>query len=192
MGMTMSSLREFAAKTLVPHLVEDARRHRIFNEADLQSRTAYHLYDDYVRHYDNLYLLNQPFMQIGKGRGVVSAKPDIVVADEKGPFSAFELKCFLEDARATTIAGYVKSDIDQLRKFKQKYPNSEHTFAVVMVDIPDVDEFKKLHRELNRDSEPWMAHYLRRHVINLYCDENYRKRSRYDSWAEKWLEVHGR
>lgn len=185
----MSSLREFAAKTLVPLLVEDAREHRIFNEADLQHRAAYHLYDRYVRRFDNLYLLNQPYLQIGKGRGATSAKPDIVIADEDGPFSAFELKCFLQVSSITAVAGHVWSDIDQLRKFKQKYRESEYAFALVLVDVPDVAEFKALHRELHRDREPWMTHYLRRHVVNLYCDENYRKRTRYDARAEKWLKL---
>jgi hypothetical protein len=185
----MSSLREFAANTLAPLLVEDARQHRIFNEADLQFRAAYHLYDGYVRRYNNLYLLNQPYLEIGKGRGAASAKPDIVIADEDGPFSALELKCFLYAARPTAIASQVWADIDQLRKFKQKYPESEYAFALVLVDAPDVDEFKALHRELHRDREQWMKHYLRRHVINLYCDENFRKRTRYDAWAEKWLRL---
>ena len=66
---------------------------------------------------------------------------------------------------------------------------SDYAFALVMVDVPDVDEFKELQHELNRDREPWMAHYLRRHIINLYCDENFRKRARYDAWADKWLEL---
>lgn len=185
----MASLREFAAKTLVPLLVEDARQYRIFNEADLQFRVAYHLHDGYMRHYSNLYLLNQPYLGIGKGRGSVSAKPDIVIADEEGPFSALELKCFLYDAHPSSIATKVWADIDQLRKFKQKYPDSEYAFALVLVDVPDIAEFKELHRELHRDREGWMKHYLRRHVINLYCDENFRKRNRYDAWAEKWLKL---
>lgn len=183
----MASLREFTANTLAPLLIEDARRHRIFNEADLQHRTAYHLYDRYVRHYENVYLLNQPYLQIGKGRGATSAKPDVVIADENGPFSAFELKCFLEDPRPTAIMSHVWSDIDQLRKFKQKYPASEYAFALVLVDVPDIDEFKALDRELRRDRERWMKHYLKRHVLNLYCNDSFRRRTRYDAWAEKWL-----
>lgn len=183
----MASLREFTAKTLVPLVIDDARQHRIFNEADLQQRAAYHLYDGYVRQYNNVYLLNQPFIRIGKGRGASDAKPDIVIADDNGPFAAFELKCFLEDARLSAILDYVWSDIDQLRKFKQRYPQSDCAFAFVLVDVPDIDEFKALLRELQRDREPWMTHYLRRHIINLYCDENLRKRTRYDAWAEKWL-----
>lgn len=185
------SLREFTAKTLVPALVDDARRHLIFNEADLQHRTSYHLYRGYVRQYDNVYLLNQPTLRIGKGPGATTAKPDIVVADEDGPCSAFELKCFLGEMPVKTIANYVWDDIDQLRKFKQKYSQSQHACALVVVDVPDVEEFKGLDRELRRDREPWMSHYLQRHIINLYCDENYRKRSRYEDWAEKWLQIQG-
>lgn len=159
----MSSLCEFTSKTLVPLLVQDAREHRIFNEADLQHRAAYHLYDRYVRHYDNIYLLNQPSLQIGRGPGAISTKPDIVLADEKGPFTAIELKCFLQDARPTAIAAYVWNDVDKLRRFKQRYPLSEYAFAIVVVDVPDVSQFKALHRELHRDRERWMAHYLKRH-----------------------------
>lgn len=183
----MSSIREFTSKTLIPLLVEDARRHCIFNEADLQQRTAYHLYDRYIRKCANVRLLNQPYLRIGMGRGSVDAKPDIVLTDDDGhPFCAFELKCFLERRAISSIAKHVWGDISQLQRFKRKYGSTEYVFALVMVNLPDVNEFKLLRRELYRDKEPWMSHCLRLHMVNLYCDQNLRKRVRYDEWAARW------
>lgn len=186
----MPSLKQFVPNILVPRITEDAREVRILNEADLQYRAAYHLDQWIVRSFTNVYLLNQPYIRIGKGRGAISAKPDIVVADtESGPFSAFELKCYLEDGdkKVSTICDNVWADIGQLKKFRQRYPDSEGAFAIVLVDVQDVSAFRALNKELHRHKEPWMAHYLRVYVSNLFCDENFRKRTRYERWADEWL-----
>ena len=116
----MASLRDYVSNGLVPAITEDARKLRIFNEADLQFRVAYHLERGYVTRTPNLYLLNQPFIRIGTGRGAARAKPDIVIADEHGPLFAFELKCYFENAhqKLSTIVDSVLDDIDQLRKFR--------------------------------------------------------------------------
>ena len=136
----MTSIRDFVSKQLISSLTYDAKNFRIFNEADLQYRAAYHLDRGYVSKFRNFYLLNQPYIRIGKGRGVVSAKPDIVIADvDDEPFSAFELKCYLENAdkKVSTISEQVWSDIDHLRKFWLRYPRSERVFAIVLVDVPE-------------------------------------------------------
>lgn len=184
----MASLRDYVSNGLVPAITEDARKLRIFNEADLQFRVAYHLERGYVAHAPGLYLLNQPFIRIGAGRGAVRAKPDIVIADEQGPFFAFELKCYFENThqKLSTIIDSVLDDIDQLRKFKLRFKGSQYGFALVMVDIPDVDAHRTLVSALPPRKEPWMAHFLKVHVVNLYCDENHRKRTRYEQWSDDW------
>jgi hypothetical protein len=188
-GEHMQSLKQFVSKELVPRITDDARKFRILYEADLQYRTAYHLDQRYVSQFDNVYLLNQPYIRIGHGRGVTNAKPDIVIVDRKeGPFSALELKSYLEDAdkKVPTICDNVWKDIKKLERFKHRYRNSEGAFAIVLVDVTDVSAYRALVKELHRVKEPWMAHYLRVEVINLFCDENFRQRTRYEQWAEEW------
>ena len=186
------SLKQFVSKVLVPRITDDAKKFRILNEADLQYRAAYHLDRRYVSQYNDVYLVNQPYSWIGHGRGVKIAKPDIMIVDRReGPFSAFELKCYLEDAdkKVPTICDNVWEDIKQLQRFKQRYrEKSECAFAIVLVDIPDESAHRVLVKELNRDKDPWMAHYLRVAVINLFCDENFRQRRGYKQWAEEWLD----
>ncbi len=187
----MSSAREFVANELVPSLIEDAKELRIFNEADLQYWTAYHIFRDYVRKHPNTYLLNQPYIRIGKGRGATSARPDLVIADSKqGPITAIELKCFLEDAdlKFTTIRDKVWEDIEALRKFKQRFDKSEYAFAIIMIDVTDIHLYNNLCKEFDREKESWMKHYLKVHLINMFCDEDGRKRTRYEDWAEGWLD----
>lgn len=186
----MTSIREFVSKQLISNITDDVRDFRIFNEADLQYRAAYHLDRGYVSKSRDFYLLNQPYVRIGRGRGAAGAKPDIVIADlNDEPFSAFELKCYLEgaDEKVSTISAQVWADIDQLRKFQQRYPRSEMAFAIVLVDIPEILAYETLVKDFNRNRESWMTHYLQVHVINIYCDENLRKRTRYEQWADQWL-----
>lgn len=184
----MSSLREFVSKELVPSIVADAKALRIFNEADLQYRTAHHIDQKYVKRFSNIYLLNQPYIRIGKGPSTVSAKPDLVLVDTaRKPITAFELKCFLENPSISTVVNKVWEDIENLGKIKQRYPDTEYAFAIVLVDVADTVQYEQLVKEFKRQRESWMAHYLRIHLINMYCDENLRKRNRYDAWAELWL-----
>lgn len=186
----MQSIKQFVPKELIPRITDDAREVRILNEADMQYRAAYHLDQRYVSRFTNVFLLNQPYIRIGHGRGVTAAKPDIVLADNQdGPFTAFELKCYLDDGdkKVSTIRDHVWADIDQLKRFKQRYRKSEAAFAIVLVDVQDISAFRELGREFHRVKEPWMAYYLRICVINLFCDENFRKRTRYEKCAEEWL-----
>jgi hypothetical protein len=184
-----TSIKQFVSKELVPRITQDARNFRIFYEADLQYRAAYHLDHRYVSGFNNVYLLNQPYTWIGRGRGVKNVKPDIVIVDrDEGPYTAFELKSYLEgaDKKVPTIYDNVWKDIKKLKRFKDRYPNSEGAFAIVLVDVTDVSAYRTLVTELRRAKEPWMAHYLRVEVINLFCDNNFRTRTRYKLWAEEW------
>ena len=118
------------------------------------------------------------------------AKPDIVIAGvDDGPLAAVELKCFLYDAKPSTIPNLVWADIEYLGKFKQRYNDSLNAFAIVLVDIDDVEVYEDVRRELKRVKESWMTHYLQVHVVNLYCDENLRQRNGYVAWTERWLNL---
>lgn len=185
----MSSLREFVSKEVVPAIIKDAREFRIFNEADLQVRVAHYL-RKFVEQED-LYLLNQPAIRIGRGRGVTNAKPDLVICEFNGspnPIAAFELKCFLEDAdiKVPNIQSKIWEDIDALKKFGQRFSKSEseYVFFIALLDIEDIDKYEKLVREFERYKEPWMKHYLRVHLINMRSEI----RRGYDNWANEWFD----
>lgn len=164
--------------------MDDVKDRRIFNEADLQYRAAYHLDREY---FPDLYLTNQPTISIGRARGTITAKPDIVVYhDVKGPVTAFELKCFLKHDRAPVsfLVENVWRDLDKLRKFQARYPDSKNAFAIVFLNLADGSAFAELKRELTAREE-WMSHYLFIHILNVFCDENGRKRPWYNRWHEE-------
>lgn len=188
----MNSIKRFVPEELIPRIEDDAKQLRILNEADLQYRVAHHLDQRYISSFSNVFLANQPYIRIGKGRSSADAKPDIVLSyTDDGPFCAFELKCYLEngDKKFSTIRDSVWADIGQLKKFKQTYGDDcEATFAIVLIDIEDKDTYKELMKEFQRDREQWMAHCLRVFVINCCWDSNFRKRPRYEQWSDRWLE----
>lgn len=180
----MKSFRDFVREDLLRKLLDDVKDSRIFNEADLQYRAAYHLDREY---YPRLYLTNQPTISIGRARGTTTAKPDIVIYhDVDGPVTAFELKCFLKHDRAaiSLIASHVWRDLEKLRKFKARYQYSKNAFAVVFLNVADGGAFRELRKELTA-REDWMSHYLFIHVVNVFCDDNGRKRPWYDRWQEE-------
>jgi len=178
----VKSFRDFVKGTLLKKLLDDVKDRRIFNEADLQYRASHHLDKEY---YPDLYLTNQPSIPIGRHRGKVPAKPDIVLYDEtKGPQVAMELKCFIkqENLSFSAIADAVWKDIDKLGKFCDRYRDSRNAFALVFVNVG-----KELYEELGREFSPreeWMSHYLFIHVVNVLCDSEGRKRNWYNSWLE--------
>lgn len=178
----MMSFREFIKDELLKKLIADVKELRIFNEADLQYRAAVHFDKKY---YPELYLTNQPTIPLGRTRGTVAAKPDIVIYHhEDGPRTAVELKCFLkcENQSVAQIADSVWKDVDKLCKFKDRYGNSKNAFAIVLVNLQK-EPYEEIQREFSRaNREDWMNHYLFVHVLNVYCDENGRKRPWYDEW----------
>jgi hypothetical protein len=180
----MKSFREFIKNDLLDQLIADVRDLRIFNEADLQYRTAFHLDKEY---YPELFLTNQPTIPLGRTRGTVPAKPDIVIYHHKeGPKTAVELKCFLkyENPSFALVADSVWKDIDKLRKFKDRYEGSKNAFAIVLVNL-EKNLYEELQKEFSRASrEDWMNHYLFIHVLNVFCDENGRKRPWYKAWEK--------
>lgn len=189
----MSSIKEFVSKVLKPAIIKDAKEFRIFNEADLQTRVAYHLQKGYIRKYRNYYLLNQPTTRIGKGRGAAPARPDLVICEFNGgpnplALAAFELKCYLEDAdvKLPTIQSGILADIEALRKFDQRFAKSgnEYVFAIALLDIEDEEKFKELDKEFKRNREEWMNNFLKVHLINMRTEI----RRGYDQWAEQWLD----
>lgn len=183
----MSSIKEFVAKSLCPALVEDARRHRIFNEADLQARASYHLHRGYIEKYTGTYLLNEPYIPIGKGRGTARAKPDIVLCEFKDspiPFAAIELKCYLDntDIILPTIIRCLDEDIENLGKTSQRYHTLENVFSIALLDMQDKEEFEFLNRNFQRKTKDWQKHFLKVHLINIRSEI----RRNYDAWAEEW------
>ncbi|GEM_PF-6400264 len=184
----MKSFRDFIKSDLTTKLLGDVKELRIFNEADMQYRAAVHLDKEY---FPDLYLTNQPSIPLGRARGTVAAKPDIVIYHHKdGPKTALELKCFLkyENPSATQLADSVWRDVDKLQKFKGRYANSKNAFAVVLVNL-EKEAHEEIQREFSRTSrEDWMNHYLFIHVLNVYCDENGRKRPWYNEWSEQMTE----
>lgn len=183
----MKSFREFIKNELLKKLIDDVIDLRIFNEADLQYRAAVHLDKEY---FPELYLTNQPVIPIGLTRGTVAAKPDIVIYHHKeGPKTAVELKCFLkhENLSITQIANATWKDIDKLKKFKNRYEKSDNAFAIVLVNL-EKEPYEEIRREFSNAREEWMKHYLFIHVLNVYCDENGRKRQLYNKWVENMKE----
>jgi hypothetical protein len=184
----MTSFREFIKSNLTTKLLADVKDLRIFNEADMQYRAAVHLDKEY---FPDLYLTNQPSIPLGRTRGTVAAKPDIVIYHHKdGPKTAIELKCFLkyENPSVTQLADLVWKDVDKLRKFKDRYANSKNAFAVALVNL-EKEPYGELQREFSRTNrEDWMNHYLFIHVVNIFCDENGRKRPWYNEWSEQMNE----
>ncbi len=180
----MRSFRDFIRDTILKKLIDDVKDLRIFNEADLQYRAAVHFDKEY---YPDLYLTNQPVIPLGRARGTVAAKPDIVIYHHKdGPKTAVELKCFLkyENRSVVHIADTVWKDVDKLRKFRNRYENSKSAFAIVLVNL-EKEPYEEIQREFSRANlEDWMNHYLFIHVLNVYCDESGRKRPWYNEWAE--------
>jgi hypothetical protein len=182
----MKSFREYAREILTEKLVEDVWDHKIFSEADMQYCAAFWLDKEYFSL--QYYLRNQPQIPIGKGRGTANAKPDIVIFSPKhGPVVAFELKCFIANPNLgiRQIADKIWEDIDNLYKFKQRYPESENVFAIAMVHL-DKQDFDELRKEFSRDKEEWMKHYLFTHIVNIVCNENGRKRNQYEVWYKEW------
>jgi hypothetical protein len=181
----MKSFREFIKSDLTSKLLADVRDLRIFNEADMQYRAAVHLDEEY---YPDLYLTNQPSIPLGRARGTVAAKPDIVIYHhEDGPKTAIELKCFLkyENPSVTQLSDSVWKDVDKLRKFKDRYGCSKNAFAVVLLNL-EKESYEEIQREFSRaNREDWMSHYLFIHVLNVFCDENGRKRPWYNEWSEQ-------
>lgn len=188
----MLSFREIIRNEVLDKLLEDVRDLHIFNEADMQSRLALHLHR-YCQ--SKLYLRNQPFMPVGQRRGKRWTKPDVVVFNEEAsPIAAVELKCFLDkDARAcATMEEHIWRDIDKLRDFRTRYDQSKNAFAIALVNIADANQHVEFQQAFARPTrEPWMSHYLYVHVVNVYCDENGRKRRWYDGWHHEWQELHG-
>ena len=184
--VNVPSFRDFLRDKLVEKLLEDVKEHRIFNEADMQYRTAVHVDKSC---YPDLFLVNQPIIPIGHGRGKYDVKPDIVIFHpEKGPVTAIELKCFLNtEYNLKSIIEYVWDDIEKLKGFRQRYPNSKNAFAVVFVNVSDTDDYWILDREFRREKEDWMKYYFYPHIINVYCDDNGRKRNWYNKWAADWI-----
>lgn len=180
----MRSFRDFITGTLLKKLIDDVNDLRIFNEADLQYRTAVHFDKEY---YPELYLTNQPVIPLGRARGTVTARPDIVIYHHKnGPRTAVELKCLLkyENRSVAQIADAVWKDVDKLQKFKNRYESSKNAFAIVLVNL-EKELYEEMQRETSRTNrEGWMNHYLFIHVLNVYCDESGRKRPWYNKWAE--------
>ena len=188
----MSSIKEFVSKVLEPEIIKDAKEFRIFNEADLQARVAAHLQKKYINKHRNLYLLNQPSIRIGKGRGTERAKPDLLVCEFDGvlnPVAAFELKCYLEDAdvKLPTIQSNIWADIDALRKFGQRFSKTgkEHVFVIALLYVTEEEKFKELDKEFRRNREEWMSHFLKVHLINIRTQI----RRNYDQWAAHWLDM---
>lgn len=179
----MGSIRTFATDQLIPAIIKDAKAHLIFNERDLHIRTALHLskYAKGVR----AFVLNEPFMRIGQGRGTTNAKPDIVVCDRDGPLAAFELKCHLDspDTRGPAIEAGILADIANLKKFQQCY-DVEYVFAVVLLDFEDREKFERIERVLLSHKEPWMKHRFKLILLNM------RRHIRgYSNWSQEWLEI---
>lgn len=183
----MGSIREFVSKKLEPSILRDAKKHLIFNETDLHVRTAHHIQNQFIVRQPGLYLLNEPSMRIGTGRGTISAKPDIVICDGSGPLAAFELKCHLDsaDQKVASIAAGIQQDIDVLKKLGDRF-EVEYVFAIVLLNITDPDIARDIDRYFASGREPWMKHHFRLHLINL------RGRIRsYSEWADRWQEVRG-
>lgn len=184
----MKSFREFIKSDLTNKLLGDVKGLRIFNEADMQYRAAVHLDKEY---FPDLYLTNQPTIPLGKTRGTIAAKPDIVIYHHKdGPKTAIELKCFLkyENPSVTQMADSVWKDVDKLQKFKSRYGNSKNAFAVVLVNL-EREPYEEIQGEFSRTNrEDWMNHYLFIHVLNVFCDEKGRKRPWYNEWSKQMSE----
>ena len=183
----MSSIKEFVAKTLCPALIEDTRRHRIFNEADHQARTSYHLQKGYVERHEGGYLLHEPHIAIGRGRGTTKAKPDIMMCDFRDgpwPFAAIELKCYLEDTdtKVPTIFKNLSDDIENLKKAGHRFETLKNVFSIALLDMEDTDQFNTMSREFRRITEDWQKHFLKVHLINMRSEI---KRG-YDRWADEW------
>lgn len=183
----VTSFREFVKNDLLRRLLDDVNDERIFNEADLQYRAAHHLDREY---FPKLFLANQPTIPIGRGRATAPAKPDIVLYHpDYGPQTAIELKCFLKHETPTfsVIADAVWRDADKLRKFRARYEDSRNAFAIALVDV-NKDLYLELRREFGATREEWMTHYLFVHVLNVFCDDNGRKRNWYNNWKQKMNE----
>jgi len=168
--------------------LDDIKEHRIFNEADMQYRAAVHIDKEC---YPDLYLTNQPVIPVGRGRGKYEARPDIVIFHpKKGPMAAIELKSFLYfDYDIKSIIEAVWNDIEKLKRFKARYPESKNTFVVVCVNINDIDDFWEINGEFNGEKENWMKYYFYPHIINVFCDNNGRKRNWYNKWSEEWSDL---
>lgn len=183
----MASFRETIKNNIIPKLLVDVEQYRIFNEADMQYRAAHHL-DKAC--YPELYLTNQPVIPVGQRRGKTNVKPDIVVFHpEKGPVTALELKCFIgnDNPRFSTIVKPVWQDIEKLHDFRRRYEmSSTNAFAIVLVNVEDRELFAEFQKEFRSKREEWMSHYLFIHLVNVYCDDNGRKRRWYDKWREEW------
>lgn len=188
----MSSIKEFVSRVLEPAIVKDAKEFRIFNEADLQACVASHLQRKYINDHPNLYLLNQPSIRIGRGRGAERARPDLVVCDfddGPNPLAAFELKCYLEDAdkKLPDIQSKIWDDISALRKFGQRFSRTgtEHVFIIALLDVTDEGSFRVLDSDFRKNREEWMSHFLKVHLINMRTQI----RRGYNQWAEHWLDL---
>jgi hypothetical protein len=183
----MSSIREFVTKKLEPMILKDAKEIRIFNEADLQMRTAHHILRKFIADDTNCILRNQPSMRVGRGRGTISVKPDILICDGKGPLAAFELKCHLDgaDQKIPSIMSGIAADIDVLRRLSQRFA-VEYVFSIVLLNIADPNAFEELERNFTRAREPWMSHQFRLHLID------FRRTIRsFDEWEKRWQEAKG-
>ncbi len=128
---------------------------------------------------------------MGRGRGKFDARPDIVVFHpEKGSVNAIELKCFLStEYNLNEIIESVWNDIDKLKRFKRRYPDSKNAFAIVCVNESDQDDYWELDREFRDEKEDWMKYYFYPHVVNVYCNEDGRKRNWYKNWIEEWTDL---
>ena len=184
----MKSPRDFVRDKLPQKLHNDILDFRIFNEADFQYRTAFHLDKEYFQNY---WLRNQPRIQVGLTSGTQDVKPDIVLFNDKGkPVIALELKCFIDSVNPSpeAIVEKVRHDIEKLKRFQKRHSVSEYTFAIIVVRIEDRELHKEVRRAIEKiiRDEEWTKHYFFHHIINTCYTDDDRKRPRYNEWLEQW------
>ena len=184
----MKSPRDFVRDKLPQKLHNDILDFRIFNEADLQYRTAFHLDKEYFQNY---WLRNQPRIQVGLTSGTQDVKPDIILFDHKGkPVIALELKCFIDSVNPSpeAIVEKVRHDIEKLKRFQKRHSESKYTFAIIVVRIEDRELHKEVRRAIEKiiRDEEWTKHYFFHHIINTCYTDDDRKRPRYNEWLEQW------
>lgn len=173
-------LHNFIVGELCDRLITDIYNFEIYNEADLQSKVFYHLYNRIKKaeKQDEHLILNKPSLFTRKG---FTKYPDLVICKNytfkrPDPIVAIELKFNLQNFPAA------ERDIEKLETIKKDYDTVRKGYFLFVYDD---DQIWRIRREDN-----WMKHYFFDASINVrrHKDSGYIRKG-YEEWKQSYETV---